>query len=571
MAAQQASSVFAFGEAVRHLERALQIQELVNPEDATHRCDLLIALSQALGPLGETQRVIEEVVPAAVALAEELGDARRAFRGCWIAVNCLDIYGGVAARARPEYAAWAERADRHAEAGGIDQVYARIMLAHAAAGQGRRDERDALLSQAVELAHHQTDSDTLFFAVSQALLTGPAQHWSERVVLAEESTRWPRDGVTARSLAVVLFHAGNLELSRGNRARAEELWNQLEELAERKRDGWLTLFALQAGLTLPIIDGEFESAVVRLDRFLQFAENVGAGVRGRRFRLVLSFWPWLELGRAPEWLAAFQEFRRVAGAGPGSDLQPLAALCQARLGRLEEARSLIGQQLDDATTKRSDDYCEPGYSLPLLETAVLLQHPAAAAAIARNLECIAGLSVGDWFYTSVARHLASAAKLSGDRQRARAYYEQALEACAKIAFRPELALTHLDLAELLVDAPGRGDLLEARRHLDVAISELRHMNIQPALERALNIADRPQLSGLTTADRTDLSGREREVAALLARGTSNREIAEALVISEGTVEVHVKHILSKLGLRSRAQVAAWLVGHESPTRRAPQF
>jgi DNA-binding NarL/FixJ family response regulator len=42
------------------------------------------------------------------------------------------------------------------------------------------------------------------------------------------------------------------------------------------------------------------------------------------------------------------------------------------------------------------------------------------------------------------------------------------------------------------------------------------------------------------------------VARLLAAGRSNREIADALVITEGTVEVHVKHILSKLGVhRSR--------------------
>jgi non-specific serine/threonine protein kinase len=56
-----------------------------------------------------------------------------------------------------------------------------------------------------------------------------------------------------------------------------------------------------------------------------------------------------------------------------------------------------------------------------------------------------------------------------------------------------------------------------------------------------------------------LSRREREVAALVARGLSNRAIAEALSISEKTVANHLDHILTKLDFRSRAQVAAWAV------------
>jgi non-specific serine/threonine protein kinase len=54
-----------------------------------------------------------------------------------------------------------------------------------------------------------------------------------------------------------------------------------------------------------------------------------------------------------------------------------------------------------------------------------------------------------------------------------------------------------------------------------------------------------------------LAPREREVALLIARGCTNRQIAEALVIAEGTVASHVVHILNKLGLSSRAQVAVW--------------
>jgi DNA-binding NarL/FixJ family response regulator len=55
--------------------------------------------------------------------------------------------------------------------------------------------------------------------------------------------------------------------------------------------------------------------------------------------------------------------------------------------------------------------------------------------------------------------------------------------------------------------------------------------------------------------------REREVAVLVAQGLGNREIAATLVLSIRTVESHVTHVMSKLDLRSRAQVAVWVVEH----------
>jgi predicted ATPase/DNA-binding CsgD family transcriptional regulator len=70
---------------------------------------------------------------------------------------------------------------------------------------------------------------------------------------------------------------------------------------------------------------------------------------------------------------------------------------------------------------------------------------------------------------------------------------------------------------------------------------------------------RRQLSASATLARNPLSPREHEVAALIAEGHTNREIGQQLVISEWTVETHVRHILSKLELRSRSQVAAWAV------------
>jgi DNA-binding CsgD family transcriptional regulator len=55
-----------------------------------------------------------------------------------------------------------------------------------------------------------------------------------------------------------------------------------------------------------------------------------------------------------------------------------------------------------------------------------------------------------------------------------------------------------------------------------------------------------------------LSPREQEVALLVSHGLTNREIATRLIISERTVDAHVEHIRNKLGLRSRAHVAAWV-------------
>ena len=63
-----------------------------------------------------------------------------------------------------------------------------------------------------------------------------------------------------------------------------------------------------------------------------------------------------------------------------------------------------------------------------------------------------------------------------------------------------------------------------------------------------------------------LTRREREVAALIAQGKTSREIALGLVLGERTVETHIGNILGKLGLRNRAEAAAYAVRQE-PARR----
>jgi adenylate cyclase len=72
----------------------------------------------------------------------------------------------------------------------------------------------------------------------------------------------------------------------------------------------------------------------------------------------------------------------------------------------------------------------------------------------------------------------------------------------------------------------------------------------------------------TGAERSGVAGplteREREVVALIVRGCTNREIAQELVIAEGTAVRHVANILNKLNLKSRAQVAVWAVEQTRP-------
>jgi non-specific serine/threonine protein kinase len=66
-----------------------------------------------------------------------------------------------------------------------------------------------------------------------------------------------------------------------------------------------------------------------------------------------------------------------------------------------------------------------------------------------------------------------------------------------------------------------------------------------------------------------LTVREQEVARLLARGFSNRQIASDLVISLHTGQRHVENILRKLALSSRTRVAAWAIG-EGLTAEVPR-
>ncbi len=215
----------------------------------------------------------------------------------------------------------------------------------------------------------------------------------------------------------------------------------------------------------------------------------------------------LYMGDAADALTRLREAREMVGGEEGPRFERQASLVLAHLGRVSEARDELHRFLNDYHIGPEEDETPAGVLLRLLESALLVNAREVVAFLARRLAPVASSAICDQVeLTCVARHLGAAAAFLGEPEQARIYYHQALEVCEQIRFRPEIALTRLGLAELLLEeavsyqrsaintppASGDGGGLTADRlkaeglaHLDFAIAEFRDMKMQPALERAL--------------------------------------------------------------------------------------
>jgi len=317
-----------------------------------------------------------------------------------------------------------------------------------------------------------------------------------------------------------------------------------------------TMWATAAGGLFAILEGQFDEALRhmhaveneyrvmqagagRVPRLTESAIGIGL-VSGDALRVRLYLGQVTE-AMLPELGAAdpFRQAGRIASR----------TLTLAALGRCAEAA---------ATRLRLGDiigeWRERGLHIlvMILEASVLCGDRDMADALVSRLAPLASRVHGNFPVVSYGRLLGEAAAMLGQSDRARDLYSQAMRICERIRFRPELALIQLDLAELLYPHFPE-EQSEGLVRLGIATAELRAMGMQPGLERALQLTERVRPRGpvvqATAVTRSDdgLTAREREVASLVAAGDSNREIAEALVISAGTAEVHVKHILGKLG------------------------
>jgi tetratricopeptide (TPR) repeat protein len=169
----------------------------------------------------------------------------------------------------------------------------------------------------------------------------------------------------------------------------------------------------------------------------------------------------------------------------GLQAEPLLCLVKAHLGLKEE----VSETLDKSVVNRPgigtvEDETDTDIDTLYLEASVLVSHRQAAGLLLKRLSGTGLCTPGFFYPTCITRHLGGAAALLERYDEARKYYHEAIKVCTEMKFRPELALTRLQLAELLLEHYP-DEKKEALEHLDFAIKEFREMKMQPSLERAL--------------------------------------------------------------------------------------
>jgi DNA-binding CsgD family transcriptional regulator len=157
-------------------------------------------------------------------------------------------------------------------------------------------------------------------------------------------------------------------------------------------------------------------------------------------------------------------------------------------------------------------------------------------------------------YGAVARPLGVIAAVIGEHEAAERHLAAAVAMEERIGSPPFLAQAQLAHARALLARGAAGDRRRAQRLAERAAATARRLGMPGVAADALALAD--EASGVRGGVGT-LTAREREIALLVADGLANRTIAEKLVLSERTVETHVRNVLAKLDLRNRTQVAAW--------------
>jgi DNA-binding NarL/FixJ family response regulator len=499
--------------------------------------EALDGLGRALWWLGRPQDGIERRREA-YALYRRRGDMREAAN--------LAVYLAAEHRIAGQDAAangWLARAERLLDSlpPSPEHGWLGVELAKRAAADPAERERHA--RKAADLGRSLTDGDLEAAALAQlGLARVDRGDVSGGMALLDEAMATATGGEAADPLAIGDTCCTTLVACErlADFERAAEWCRSVVEFTGRRGYTPLHLWCRTVYAGVLIALGNWERADSELTAALRGYDELGSP--GRVFALARLAELRVLQGRA-------QEAERLL---EGYEDQPLTVAASAALalagGRHELACALVTRRLASA------DDAALAALLPVCVSARLAagDRRGAAEAIERTRQL--GTRLGRPNLTAHAD--LAAARMAGDRAEAHRLLQSAADAFSRLQMPLEHGRAQLELA--LLEREGSRDL--ALMHARGALITFERLGARPdadataALLRDLGVSGRsgPRIEG-------ELTSREREVLDLLGEGLSNREIAERLFISPKTAEHHVGRILGKLGLRSRAEAAAYAV------------
>jgi DNA-binding CsgD family transcriptional regulator len=553
-AANGALSALDYSRAIQLGEQALRLQEIVASEDLSLRCDLLLSLIRALAPYGENRRVLDEVAPEAYAIAESLGDQQR--RGA-IARATVDaatrIWGALAVASGVGFL-WLQRADADTEPGAPERVFVDVRKSTRAQSLHLADERAATAATAYDLARELGNSEALYQAAGLGYLNNPPppRYLPDMLRVMREMADEPREGVTMRTLTSYLMWVALAHLVVGDREAYERALRDLQEVPGRQHDAFAEGQLLICRIVDDILNGRLEDALARAAG----ASNIIPfhGLRIVALTGLVNMWLGHLAAVAPAFIQTPDFWSKQVRLVPF--FEPAAAALLAAAGHTEDAALRLSQWRGTCPPLRDLATNEVSWAL---NAAVALRDRDLVSELVAVCGEMEPLSLAGYeTHQAPGRLLGQAFALLGDQGRARQSYEAGLLGAEKVGSRPEIALGHLHLGEVLLRAYP-GERRTAMNHLDFAIGEFEAMGMQPSLAQALRLRGRRPLlrASRRPAFPSGLTQREVDVLRLVAAGKTNPQIAHDLIISRNTVQVHVASILAKTGLANRAQAAAY--------------
>jgi DNA-binding CsgD family transcriptional regulator len=507
---------------------------------------------------GAPLRAVSEGAEEAYALALARGDNERAILACVTAIDAFQRYGASSFTANAAQQEWLERGLRLAPRGSEARAHLDLIFAEVNETEGHWREAAELRRGVFALAQQLNDPDLRFHAGVNCLIWSLPPNQELRLKVAEDLSARSSEGVQIARIAAMLFFGGATFMDWGERVRAERLWRQLDDLAEHSGDINVLPRAMATKVIIAVIDGRLDDGLSAGNRLVATSEEHGISLRGHHYFAVWATRALGLLGRWDEALAAVERTIELAES-EAPVVTGRRILCLAHLGRKDEASERLRVFLAGASgLKDESNYLPISVLIQLLEAAILVEDQDLIAELAKPLMPVPFLAISDWVLTCVARHLGAAADLLGKTEEARSYFEQAIQVCEDVSFRPEAALSRLGLAELLLKHYPE-ERAAALEQLDFVIGEFEAMGMEPALRRALRLRGRRRTSRepQTLAYPDGLSEREVEVLRLIARGHSNKQIADDLVLSIRTVERHIANLYAKAGVRTKAQATAY--------------